>query len=269
MFNEIKPDAIMVEGFELELLNIAEKCIDRGIHIHMDKPAGDNLEQLRRILDKAKEKKLVFHMSYMYRYNDAVKKMYEIYKSGKIGDIIGIDAMMSTEHPADKRKWLENFKGGIMFFLGCHMVDLIYMFAGYPEKIYALNKISGLDENNAVDNCFTMLDYGKFAASLRMSSCEVNGYGRRQFVLQGTKGTVEIHPMKGPTRMFVSYSDMTQDNCFANIKEEIDIKQFSGYGRYEDMMIDFAEIVSGKKKNEFDYEYEYNVQKLLLEICER
>lgn len=34
-------DAVMVETDELSLVHIGQKCIDRGIHIHMDKPAGE------------------------------------------------------------------------------------------------------------------------------------------------------------------------------------------------------------------------------------
>lgn len=263
-----KPDAVMVEGDEKALLKLAEKCIDKNIHVHVDKPAGEDLSHLRKILDKAKEKNLVFQMSYMYRYNDAIKKTKEIVKSGKLGDIIGIDAVMNTEHPADKRKWLSRFKGGIMFFLGCHMVDLVYMFGGYPKEVYALNKVSGLDGNEeSEDNCFAMLDYGSFTASIRMSSCEVNGYGRRQLVVSGTKGTVEIKPLEGPTEMYVSYKDMTDGNLFSNIREKVEIKQF--VGRYDEMMLDFAKMVAGEKTNEYDYEYEYNVQRLLLEICNK
>lgn len=265
LFEKYKPDAVLIEGYELALLDIAERCVRRGVHIHMDKPAGDGLHKFESILNMAKEKNLIFQMAYMYRYNNAVRKCMELYKAGKLGELTGIDAYMCTEHSGEKNKWLENFKGGIMFFLGCHMLDLVYLFAGKPNNLCMFNKSTGLSGTRSEDNCFAALEYDKFTAAVRMNSTEVNGYGRRQLVVAGSLGTVEIKPLENPTKMYVSYKSMTKENIYSDIREEYVLSP--QLGRYDEMMLDFAAFVRGERKNPYSYEYELGLQKLVLQAC--
>jgi predicted dehydrogenase len=62
-----KSDAVLVETDVWDLTAAAQRCIDAGKHIHMDKPAGGTLAEFRRLLDDAKEKDLVVQLGYMYR----------------------------------------------------------------------------------------------------------------------------------------------------------------------------------------------------------
>src|SRR5262249_39561111 len=64
--------AVPVETRVRDLLDNAEACVAAGLHVHVDKPAGDSLPQLKRLLDAAAKKGLLVQMGYMYRYNPAV-----------------------------------------------------------------------------------------------------------------------------------------------------------------------------------------------------
>ena len=127
-------------------------CVDAGKHIHMDKPASGTLEEYKYVLDTAKRKNLVVQLGYMYRYNPAVQKCFEYIKNGDLGEIYSINAEMSTFHPAETRKWLTNFGGGIMYILGSHLADLIVYIMGEPKKITSLMKHTGLDGIDLEDN---------------------------------------------------------------------------------------------------------------------
>ena len=59
-------DAVLVETDVWNLTEIAQKCIDAGKHIHMDKPASGTLAEYKHLLDTAKAKKLVVQLGYMY-----------------------------------------------------------------------------------------------------------------------------------------------------------------------------------------------------------
>ena len=63
--------AVLVETRVRDLLNTAEACVTAGKHVHLDKPAGESLPQLRRILDAAAKQKLLVQMGYMFRYSPA------------------------------------------------------------------------------------------------------------------------------------------------------------------------------------------------------
>ena len=76
-------EAIIVETEVPNLTKTAAMCVERGKHIHMDKPASGTLEEFKHVLDTAKAKNLVMQMGYMYRYNPAVLKTIELIREGK------------------------------------------------------------------------------------------------------------------------------------------------------------------------------------------
>ncbi|MBQ7089545.1 MAG: Gfo/Idh/MocA family oxidoreductase [Clostridia bacterium] len=50
-----KCDALLIETDVWNLTETAQKCIDAGKHIHMDKPASGTLEEYKKLLEAAKE----------------------------------------------------------------------------------------------------------------------------------------------------------------------------------------------------------------------
>lgn len=259
-----KCDAIIVETDIWDLTETARKCVAAGKHIHMDKPASGTLEEYKEVLDIAKEKNLTVQLGYMYRYNAAIKQCIEKVQSGKLGEIYSINAEMSTFHPANYKKWLTNFKGGIMYILGSHMVDLIVYLLGEPKSVASFLKHTNLDGVDFEDNNLAVLEYDNALARIFISSVEVNGFGRRQFVVCGSQGTVEIKPIERPC--YVSYSDIATSKTFKDCKETQKIEEDSVNGRYDEMMQDFYAYIIGEKKNPFTYEHDYTVQKVLDKI---
>lgn len=260
-----KSDAILIESDVWDLTKYAKMCVDAGKHIHMDKPASGTLEEYKYILDTAKEKNLVVQLGYMYRYNPAVLKCFEHIKNGDLGEIYSINAEMSTFHPIEYRKWLTNFGGGIMYILGSHLVDLIVYMLGEPKKVTSFLKRTGLDGVDFEDNNLAVLEYDKALARIFVSSVEVNGFGRRQLMVSGSKGTVNICPLERPITM--TYSDTSiADKTYEDRKITISFEDNTADGRYDDMMQDFYAYIKGTKQNPFTYKHDFLVQRVLDEI---
>lgn len=260
-----KSDAILLESDVWDLTKYAKMCVDAGKHIHMDKPASGTLEEYKYILDTAKEKNLVVQLGYMYRYNPAVLKCFEHIKNGDLGEIYSINAEMSTFHPIEYRKWLTNFGGGIMYILGSHLVDLIVYMLGEPKKVTSFLKRTGLDGVDFEDNNLAVLEYDKALARIFVSSVEVNGFGRRQLMVSGSKGTVNICPLERPITM--TYSDTSiADKTYEDRKITISFEDNTADGRYDDMMQDFYAYIKGTKQNPFTYKHDFLVQRVLDEI---
>ena len=256
-------DAILVECDVWNLTKTAQRCIDAGKHIHMDKPASGTLEEYKTLLDTAKAKNLTVQLGYMYRYNPAIRKCMELIESGALGEIFSINAEMSTRHTDEYREWLRHFSGGTMYIFGCHLIDLIVKILGKPETVITRNKHSGLNGIDVADNCFALLDYRNATAKVTTASVENNGWGRRQFVVCGTKGTVEIKPLEIPTTMTLSTSEMITID-YAVCKQDIEIPDTPSEIRYDEMMQEFAAILQGEKPNPYSYDHEYAVQEVLL-----
>lgn len=260
-----KSDAVLIESDVWDLTKYAKMCVDAGKHIHMDKPASGTLEEYKYVLDTAKEKKLVVQLGYMYRYNPAVLECFQRIKNGDLGEIYSINAEMSTFHPVDAKRWLTNFGGGIMYILGSHLVDLIVYIMGEPQKVTAYLKHTGMDGIDFADNNLAVLEYDNALARIFVSSVEVNGFGRRQLMVSGSKGTVNICPLERPITM--TYSDRTiADKTYEDCKVIKTFEDNTATGRYDEMMQDFYAYIQGKKENPFSYEHDYLVQKVLSQI---
>ncbi len=258
-------DAILIESDVWDLTKYAAMCVEAGKHVHMDKPAGGTLGEYKYVLDTAKAKNLVVQLAYMYRYNPAVLACFEHIKNGDLGEIYSINAEMSTFHPAAYKKWLTNFGGGIMYILGSHLVDLIVYMLGEPKRITTFLKKTGLDGIDFEDNNLAVLEYDKALARIFVSSVEVNGFGRRQLMVSGSRGTVNICPLERPITM--TYSDVSiADKTYEDRKLVIPFEDHTANGRYDEMMQDFYAYVMGEKQNPFSYEHDYLVQKVLDEI---
>ena len=258
-------DAVMIESDVWDLTKYAKMCVDAGKHIHMDKPASGTLEDYKYVLDTAKAKSLVVQLGYMYRYNPAVLKCFEHIKNGDLGEIYSINAEMSTFHSPAYKKWLTNFGGGIMYILGCHLVDLIVYILGEPKKITSFLKHTGLDGVDFEDNNLAVLEYDRALARVFVSSVEVNGFGRRQLLVSGSKGTVRICPLERP--MTMTYSDKSiADDAYEDRKITISFEDHTADGRHDDMMQAFYAYITGAKQTPFTYEHDYLVQKVLNEI---
>ena len=258
-------DCIMVEGFELDLPYVAKRCVEQGIAVHIDKPAGQDLQVFEDTLRIAKKNHIPVQMAYMYRYNPAYLDCLKLIREGRLGQIHSINAVMNTGHPDEKRQWLKYFDAGIMFFLGCHMVDFVYNIQGTPERIIPYIKSSGIRGVESKDLATVIFEYKNGTSVIQSNSCEINGFGRRELVVCGSEGTYEIHPLERP--IGVKFTERSYATPFYDRHTKRDIQTVPITERYDAMMLDFAKMVRGEKENPYTYEYEFQMQRLVLASC--
>ncbi len=260
-----KSDAILVETDVWNLTKTAQMCVEAGKHIHLDKPASGSLEEYKQVLDTAENKNLVVQLGYMYRYNPTVMRCINAVKSGKLGEVFSVNAEMSTLHSDEYRDWLKHFKGGIMYILGSHLIDLIVYMLGEPENIVPFLKCSQLNGIDVQDNNFAVLEYEKAIARIFVSSVEVNGWGRRQLVVSGSEGTIDIKPLEN--RVHATYADrLISTQPYEDMKRVLDVEDVPMKQRYDQMVKSFYNYVTGIEKNPFDYAHEYSVQKTIYRV---
>jgi len=256
-------EAVVVETEECYLTKYALLAANNKKHIHMEKPGSQNLNDFEKLISVVSKNKTIFHTGYMYRYNPYIMNLIERIKSGELGEIISVEAQMNCYHKPEMREWLRKYKGGMMFFLGCHLIDLVLNIQGNPEKIIPLNKsTSGMCE----DFGMAAFEYKNGVSFVKTSAVEYGGFARRQLVVSGTKGTVEIRPLelnyKYPVET-TSYREV-YDSSWNSDSEFVTTE---GFDRYEPMMKSFAEMVRGKKENPWNYDYELNLYKTILKAC--
>lgn len=264
-------DAVFIETEDRRLTEFAIAAAKRGLNIHMDKPGSESDEDFDRLIALAEEKNLVLHMGYMYRYNPAVIKLKEDIKSGKLGEIYSVEAQMNCTHPVKKRKWLGNYPGGMLYYLGCHLIDLVYGICGEPEEIIPLSMPIGTDGVESDDFGMAVFKYKNGVSFVKSTAVEPGGFERRQLVVCGTKGTVEIKPLEWIAPECGSFIQAQT----TNVREAFDndwckkgeCRTTPIYGRYDAMFRAFAGYVKKEKENPFGYAYERKLHKLILTSC--
>ena len=259
LLNHPDLDAVLIETDVHSSLEFAELCINAGKHIHLDKPAGESLPNFERILNAAKEKKLLVQMGYMYRFNPAWLLLKQLHSSGAIGDIFEVQAVMSKVISDADRKALSTYPGGTMFELGCHLIDLLIDLLGYPSAItpYALH--SGPQQDQLLDNMLAVFQYPKATATIKSTALEVEGFARRHLTVCGTKGTVHIQPLDQP-KITLSLDSQT-DGYQKGIQEITFPKPFE---RYVSDAEDMAKILRGEADSRWSYEHDLQVQRAVL-----
>jgi predicted dehydrogenase len=250
-----------VETKVRDLLPTAGKCIAAGKHVHIDKPAGESLPNFRSILNAASRKHLAVQMGYMYRFNPAVIFMRDCLKKGWLGEPFEVHTVMSKVVPAASRKGLADYPGGIMFELGCHILDLAVGVLGKPESVHSVRQHAANIDDSLVDNMLATLTYPKAIATVKSSGMEVEGFARRHFVVCGTEGTFHIEPLDRPN-VRVAFS-----TARGKYRKGYQMVEFGSYSRYTGDAADLAAIIRGEKDPEFSYDHDLAVQETLLKAC--
>jgi predicted dehydrogenase len=247
--------AVAVETDVGGLLDAAERVVHAGLHLHLDKPAGESLPQFQRILETASRNKRLVKLGYMFRYNPAFQLMIRVVREGWLGEIFSIHAEISKKLDDNGRHELLPYRGGSMFELGCHVLDSVHRVLGKPDAVvpYIRNGSDGL-----ADNMLAVLEYPEAIASVRSAIIEVEGEVRRQFVVCGTKGTCEIRPLEPPA------VKLLLDQPRGKFRTGVQDVSFDKAPRYGRDWADFVKAIRGEVEWEFTPAHDLAVQETVL-----
>ena len=267
-------DAVVIESGKDSEVYYGQKFAEKGIPIFLDKPGSSNVEEYNKLLDIVEEKKLPFGLGYVYRFNPMVKNALELKNSGELGKAYSVEAHMSVYHDENKRRWLKTFKGGMMFYLGCHIIDVACLFMGFPDEVIPLSTSTGNDGIDSEDFGCAILKYDNGSAYIRTCASEVNGFGRRGITVAGTRGTVQIYPTEQHISSCDTDLDLISKARIALLKEHPNQWGFGGteytsdpFNRYAPMLLQFAAQVRGEEGYVMPLCYERKLMKTLALAC--
>lgn len=267
ILNDKTIEAVTVETDEIHLTKYTQMAVDAGKHVHMEKPGSQDLAGFEKLIESVKKSGKVFHIGYMYRYNEFLSDAVDQARAGEFGEIFSVEAHMSRWDNKITREWLGTFKGGMMFYLGCHLVDLVLRIQGTPQEIIPVNVSSGISGVNSEDVSFAMLKYPHGVSVIRTCATEVGGFFRRQLVICGSKRTLEIKPIEGIENGL--YTEQL-DRVFSGNDGShgvIESKRSEPFSRYTKMLSSFAAMVRGEIENPYTADYELELFRTILKCC--
>ena len=261
LLNEPGLAVVGVETPVRRLLSTARQCVLAGKHVHIDKPAGESLDEFREVLDLAARAHLAVQMGYMYRYSPAFVMLRDLLRKGWLGEPFEVHAVMSKQIGVADRLRLAEYPGGSMFELGCHLIDLVVGVLGKPDKTHAFPRHSSAIDDPLLDNMLAVLEYPRATATVRSSVNEVEGGARRHFVLCGSEGVMHIQPLDDPAAKLALSKDR---EGYRRGYQDI---TFPPYVRYVDDAADLARVIRHEKEPDWSYAHDLAVQETILRAC--
>ena len=255
-------DAVLIEVPNLDLVPVGMMFAERGIPLHLDKPCGEDLPLYKKLLDLVEARHIPFQMGYVFRYNRAVRFAVEAVRSGLLGSVFEIQAGMSHNYGKEEyQQYLAAFKGGIMFNLGCHLIDFIMEMMGRPDRIVPFMK-SAEEGDPSFNNCLSVFEYPHALAYINI--CSKDCLARRRLRIGGTLGSLEFCPMERTDGRGIDVSLKLKQDSGPYKKGE----QIVGFppenDRYEMQLLNFSQIIQGEAEDPFTRAHDYLVHEMTL-----
>ena len=256
---------------------IAEKFIDKNIHIISDKPFAGNLDQAKKLYKKIKSnKKIKYALTHNYSAYPMVREAKMLIEKGKIGVIEYINVeyiqdwsggtKLTSKNAKKKLKWKIDKKivgtSAVLNEIGTHAYHLATYISGLKgEKIFAdikqVSKKIQMDDNAQVMINFTNGAKGMFWTSV-MAKGGVYGLRIRVF---GSKGSIEwvqndpnylkFNPQKGAVRYLErGFHDAETSKKFSRTK----FGHPEGYlDAFANIYREFADSLKNRSKKRYFY----------------
>ncbi len=256
---------------------IAEKFIDKNIHIISDKPFSGNLEQAKKLIKKIKSnKKIKYALTHNYSAYPMIREAKVLVEKGKLGKIENINVeyiqdwtsgeVLNSKNSKKLLKWKlnKNIVGSsaVLNEIGSHAYHLAMYISGLKaSKLFAdikqVSKKIKMDSNAQV-----IIDFENGAKGLFWTSVMARGgiYGLKIRVF-GTKGSIEwvqndpgylkFNPSKGATRILErGFHDAKLSKNFSRIK----YGHPEGYlDAFANIYKEFASAIKNKSKKKYFY----------------
>lgn len=259
--------AVAVETDVPDLVPAAQRCVDAGMHLHLDKPGGESMAPFRALLDTADRKGLAIQMGYMYRHNPAIGLCMQAVREGWLGRVFEVHCVMSRMDGMAYRRWLSQFHGGAMYIFGGHLIDLVVAMLGRPDRVTPYLRRTWADQDALFDNGLAVLEYAHATATVRTAVVEVEGFRRRQMVVCGDRGTCDIRPLEyngsNPLQTVVRLT--LADPCGPYAAGCHEFEMPTPKGRYDAQLVELAQVIRGEIPNPYSSEHELIVQQALLD----
>lgn len=198
MINSGLCDAILVAVPHYDHPKYAIAAMKAGLHVMVEKPAGVYTKQVREMNEEAKKHNVVFGMMFNQRTNSVYKKMRELVKSGKYGQIRRTNWLITNWYRPkayyDSGAWRASWRGeggGVLLNQCPHNLDLLQWICGMPVKVQANLKYGKWHDIEVEDDVTAYLEYENGATGVFITSTG-DACGSNRFEVQMDKAKLVV-----------------------------------------------------------------------------
>ena len=197
VLNEVKPDLIVVEVSNSELVEVSTKIAEAGYPMHMDKPLGVDQRGYRRMSNICEARGIPLQIGYMFRANEAINCATRLAHDGVIGEVFGIEADLNHSYGYPKYpEYASAYPGGTAYLLACHAIEwaMPIFDDAMPQRTYSIVKPAPGDPPDAPTHTLTIVEWERCVGTFRV--CSRGTQPCRHIRIDGTDGTLEIEPIE-------------------------------------------------------------------------
>lgn len=256
-------DGVVVEGRVHDNLKLARMALESSRPVMLEKPAGDNLDDHRRLIDLAQRKHLHVQMIYLFRYMSAVQEMLTRAKKGELGRIYEFRARLPKDLGSYQRfvEELRPYRGGMFFEMAGHVIDMMVALLGKPKSVTPFLAHHHTEPPAAyVDNGLAVFGYDQAWGIIEIPALEVAPHSRR-IEAYGTGGACVIPHLGSGHLANRNIQPVEMYRAGAKDWERIDLPAQTLQIRD---LREFAAVVAGRKAPDFSMEHDLVVQEALL-----
>lgn len=165
-------------------------CLENGMPVLCEKPFTITREQLKKLVNTARKRKVFLMEAIWTRFLPTIKKVIEIKDSGKLGKIKAIYADFGFKAPVDHNGRLYNLElgGGALLDIGIYPVFLSLLLLGKPREV---KSIAVLSETGADESCSILFKYA--SGVLASLNCTITAETPIEAVIIFEKGRIRIN----------------------------------------------------------------------------
>lgn len=193
-------DACIISTPHYDHPRYAMACMERGIHVMVEKPAGVYTKQVRKMNAMAdKHPEVVFGLMFNQRTNCVYRKMRELVQSGRYGRIRRTNWIITDWYRPqvyyDSGAWRATWAGeggGVLLNQCPHQLDLWQWICGMPAKVQSHLHYGLWHDIEVEDDVTTYVEYANGATGVFVTTTgDAHGTNRFEIQMDSAKLLVE------------------------------------------------------------------------------
>jgi predicted dehydrogenase len=119
------------------------RALQAGLAVFCQKPLGRTADEVRAVIDAAKNADRLLGVDLSYRHTQAMQHIKQLLQSGELGDVMAIDLTFHNAYGPDKPWFYQRSHsgGGCVIDLGVHLIDLALWALDFPKVVEVSSKL--------------------------------------------------------------------------------------------------------------------------------
>ncbi len=180
-------DAAVIAVPHDDLAPVTRACIEAGLHVLVEKPAGLNAAEASSVVEAAHKRGVTYMPAYCLRFNEVRTRASDLVRRGAVGNIRTLAAAKGSPPLPG---WLADPErgGGQLLFLGSHLVDQLLWLHREPV-IRAYAHITFRDDTGSDESISGVIEFAD-GVSATISLSQAAGVAYDHLEITGDRGRI-------------------------------------------------------------------------------